>query len=181
MQHLSLLGLLALAAPALSRGVTKRAAVNDCLTEAGVPQLSPGSDEFKKSILPYNMRLPHTPAGLVLPETVEHVQDAVKCAVDNGVTVSARGGGHSYVGNGLGGEDGHLVIDVSKFKTVTVDKETGIATIGSGMLVGPVAVALFEQSGLAIPHSTGTRLVAQFLYAFFQGADEINVVWVSAA
>lgn len=172
MHHLSILGCLALVAPSLSSVVTRR---DECLTEAGVPHLDPGSEEFKKATLPYNLRMPITPAGLALPETIEQVEAAVSCAVDNGVTVSARGGGHSYISNGLGGEDGHLVIDLAKLNGTAFDAATGIATLGSGLLVGPAAVALYEEAGVGFPHSTGTRLVTHPLqqpcYVYCQGAN----------
>lgn len=166
MQHLSLVWLLLpLVSPSFSSRSIRRAAVDDCLTEAEVPQLDADSDAFSESIRPYNLRLPFTPVGLAVPETVEQVQAAVSCAVGNAVTVSAKGGGHSYVSNGLGGEDGHLVIDMGRFNTTTVDRSTGteIATVGSGLLVGEIALALYDDYGLAMAHGTCPRLVAPYI------------------
>ncbi|GFH49798.1 hypothetical protein CTEN210_06274 [Chaetoceros tenuissimus] len=52
------------------------------------------------------------PAAVVYVEDVEEVQHALKCAVDNGYKVSARGGNHSY--QGLATMDGYVVIDMGR-------------------------------------------------------------------
>ncbi|GFH49795.1 hypothetical protein CTEN210_06271 [Chaetoceros tenuissimus] len=52
------------------------------------------------------------PAAIVYVEDVEEVQHALKCAVDNGYKVSARGGNHSY--QGLATMDGYVVIDIGR-------------------------------------------------------------------
>jgi len=52
----------------------------------------------------------------------------------------------------MGGEDGHLVIDLKYFDSVRLDNETNIATVGPGTRLGNMALALFNQSGRAIAH-----------------------------
>ncbi|GFH49986.1 hypothetical protein CTEN210_06462 [Chaetoceros tenuissimus] len=52
------------------------------------------------------------PAAIVYVENVEEVQHALKCAVDNGYKVSARGGNHSY--QGMATMDGYVVIDMGR-------------------------------------------------------------------
>lgn len=76
----------------------------------------------------------------------------MKCAAAAGVPVSARGGGHSYASFGLGGSDGALVIDLAKFKTISVDS-SGKAAIGAGMRLGDIALAL-NKKGWALSHGT---------------------------
>ena len=66
--------------------------------------------------------------------------------------MNARSGGHSYAGYGLGGANGHLIIDLSKFRGVEVDNTTGTAIVGAGNRLGDVAIALFDQAGRALPH-----------------------------
>ena len=44
----------------------------------------------------YNLDYPVTPAAIVYPESADQVAASVKCAVDQGVKVQARSGGHSY-------------------------------------------------------------------------------------
>ncbi|KAK2765985.1 hypothetical protein FQN54_007500 [Arachnomyces sp. PD_36] len=139
---------------ALAIPTAKLSAVNACLNSTDVPWLKPGSEKFEDAIEPFNARLDFVPAALALPETVKQVQAAVACGVKNEVTVSARCGGHSYASHGLGGEDGHLVIDMKKFNTTSVDPDTGIATVGSGLRTGVVAQAIFDDSERAISHGT---------------------------
>jgi len=58
---------------------------------------------------------------------------------------------HSYIANGLGGANGLLVVDLSELKDITVDLDTGIATIGTGNRLGDIVLALNEY-GLGLPH-----------------------------
>ncbi len=44
----------------------------------------------------YNLDYQFTPAAIVFPKTANQVADAVKCAVESGVQVQPRSGGHSY-------------------------------------------------------------------------------------
>lgn len=123
-----------------------------CLAAASVPQDIPGTANFTRDIVPYNLRLPFTPVALAIPSTVAQVQAAVSCAASFDVTVSPRSGGHSYASHDLGGEDGHLVIDLKLFNTISVDSTTDVATIGPGARLGNVALGLFNQGGRAISH-----------------------------
>jgi len=52
-----------------------------------------------------------------MPSTVAQVQAAVSCAALLGVAVSPKSRGHSYASHDLGGEDGHLMIDL-KLSTI---------------------------------------------------------------
>lgn len=126
--------------------------VVSCLTKANVPQAIPGTANFTQSIVPFNLRLPFTPVALAIPSTLAQVQSAVSCAAKNGVKVNPRSGGHSYASHSIGGEDGHLVVDLKLFNTVNVDSTTNIASVGPGARLGNLAISLFNQGGRAIPH-----------------------------
>ena len=141
------------AATALGSSHVKRSALTDCLSSAKVPQALPGTSGFTQGIKPFNMRLQYTPAALAQPTTVQEVQAAVSCAASLGIKVSPKSGGHSYASHGLGGEDGHLCIDMRKFTAVSIDS-AGIASIGPGGRLGNVATALYNQGKKAISHGT---------------------------
>lgn len=81
-----------------SESLSKRATVLDCLTQRNVPirLISSSSSDFAQRSKTYNLRLQWTPAVIVLPTTVQHIQDAVVCAGQNGIKVQAKSGGHSY-------------------------------------------------------------------------------------
>ena len=129
-------------------------ALTDCLTSSSVPQLVSSDTKFASAIKPFNLRLPFTPVAVAQPTTVSQVQAAVACGVSQNVTITPKSGGHSYASHGIGGEDGHLVVDMKYWTNVTVDTATNIATIGVGSRLGNVAQALFNQGGRAISHGT---------------------------
>lgn len=132
----------------------KRAAIDDCLTSAGVPTDARGSTAWSQDVAPFNQRVPYTPVAIVVPSSVAHVQAAVSCAAKIGVKVNPKSGGHSYASFGLGGENGHLVVELDRLNTVTVDSTTNIATIQAGARLGHVATALYSQGKRAISHGT---------------------------
>lgn len=57
----------------------------DCLGNASVPVSLLSSPDFAELAQPFNLRLPYTPAVIVLPSTARHVSDAVRCACKFGV------------------------------------------------------------------------------------------------
>ncbi|KAF2687499.1 Glucooligosaccharide oxidase [Lentithecium fluviatile CBS 122367] len=134
--------------------LSKRAALDDCLKTALVPTLASGSADYTQSIKPFNNRVTFKPAAYAVPTTVKHVQDAVACGAANNILVTAKSGGHSYGSHGLGGEDGHLIVDMRNFKSVTVDAASNTAVIGTGGRLGDVATALYNQGKKAIAHGT---------------------------
>ncbi len=126
--------------------------VVQCLTMSTVPQALPGTPEFAKFSSPHNLRLQFTPVAIAVPRTVSHVQAAVACGRNHGVKVNARSGGHSYASHGIGGEDGHLIVDLRRLNQVVVDTDTNIATVGPGAKLGNMAIQLDVQGKRSIPH-----------------------------
>lgn len=157
-QSLPILAGSALASPA--NAIAKRAAIDDCLKSAGVPVDARGSNDWNQDVAPFNQRLPFTPAAIVVPSSVQHVQAAVSCAAKVGVKVNPKSGGHSYASFGLGGENGHLVVELDRMNKVTVDQKTYVATIQAGARLGHVATALYAQGQRAISHGTCPGYVA---------------------
>jgi len=153
----TLFSLLLAAAPihgAAVSDIQKRTALTGCLTAASVPQNLPGSADFTQAIKPFNLRIPFTPIAVAVPTTVAQVQAAVACGVTNNATISPKSGGHSYASHGLGGENGHFMIDMKMFNSVTVDATTGIASVGPGGRLGNIASSLFSQGQRAFSHGT---------------------------
>jgi len=132
----------------------KRAALDTCLSTAGVPIFTSGSGDYTQALKPFNLRVTFKPAAYAVPVTVKHVQDAVACGAANNVRVTAKSGGHSYASHGLGGEDGHLIVDMRNFKDVVVDQTAKTAVIGTGGRLGDVATALYKQGKQAMSHGT---------------------------
>lgn len=132
----------------------RRAAIDDCLTKASVPVDKAGSANWTADTKPFNSRLQYTPAAVAVPVTIPQIQAAVNCGRTTGLRVTAKGGGHSYASSGLGGENGHLVIQLDRMFNVTLNKTTNVATVQPGARLGHVANELFKQGGRAI--SAGT-------------------------
>jgi hypothetical protein len=57
----------------------------DCLLVKNVPISLISSPNFVQLAQPYNLRLPYTPAVIVLPTTPQHISDAVLCAGKSGI------------------------------------------------------------------------------------------------
>ncbi|KAM5350374.1 hypothetical protein ACJ41O_006879 [Fusarium nematophilum] len=131
----------------------KQAALEFCLAEASVPFAARNSTEWVQDTKPHNLRLTYTPAAVAIPTSIKHIQDAVTCGRENGVRVSAKGGGHSYGSFGFGGEDGHLVIVLDTMDKVTLNKDQS-CNVQAGARLGHVAYELFNLNHRAISHGT---------------------------
>jgi FAD/FMN-containing dehydrogenase len=132
----------------------KQAALSACLSASSVPISAPGTTDWKLDASPYNLRLNYTPVAISVPTSREHVQNAVACAAKLGIRANAKCGGHSYGSFGLGGEDGHLTIELDRMNEVVLDSTTGIAKVQGGARLGHVASELWKQGKRAISHGT---------------------------
>ncbi|KAI1329037.1 Glucooligosaccharide oxidase [Xylariaceae sp. FL0255] len=152
------LGLLSLLSLTRTAASFSPPSLQDCLTASSIPLDTPDSVFWNLDILPFNSLLPYTPAAVAVPTSTPQIQAAIACGVASGYKVSARCGGHSYGSYGLGGEDGHLVIQLDRMYTVTLDMsngtQRGIATAGPGTRLGHLASELWTQGGRAIAHGT---------------------------
>lgn len=90
-----------------------------------------------------NLRFHYHPRAIVYPKTAEEISQSIKCAVNHGnVAVVARSGGHSFGGEGSGGQDGALIIDMLHFDQVELRGETAI--VGAGVRLGDVVKELWK-------------------------------------
>ncbi|CEH16215.1 6-hydroxy-d-nicotine oxidase [Ceraceosorus bombacis] len=127
-----------------------------CLSKTGAQIDYPGSNAYNSESFSENSSIkPYQPAIIVTPANAQQAASALKCAANEGgkTKVVAKSGGHSYAGYSLGGQDGSLVISLSKLETLTVDKSAKTARVGAGNRLGPMAQALGE-AGFALPHGT---------------------------
>ncbi|ACQ81908.1 FAD linked oxidase domain protein [Beutenbergia cavernae DSM 12333] len=88
------------------------------------------------------------PAYVLRPTNEAEVQAGVRFAVDAGLPLAVRGGGHAFAG--FGTVDDGVVIDLGHLAQVEVlDADRGLVRIGGGATWGQVAAALGPR-GLAI-------------------------------
>ncbi|TLD09953.1 hypothetical protein PgNI_06467 [Pyricularia grisea] len=142
------------ACTALASPLSKIALLDNCLSAAEVPIDAPGSPDWLLDSTTFNLRLNYTPAAIATPTTIPQIQAAVSCAATAGLKANAKSGGHSYASFGTGGEDGHLVIQLDRMNGVSLDVDTGIATVQGGARLGRVANELYKQGKRAISHGT---------------------------
>jgi FAD/FMN-containing dehydrogenase len=116
--------------------------------------IEPGGEEYESASR--TVLAGGSPAYVLRPESVGDVQAGVRFAANAGLSLSVRGGGHSFAG--FGTNDGGVVIDLSKIESVEViDDERHLVRIGGGATWGQV-VAAMAPHGLAIS-SGDTRSV----------------------
>ncbi|CAE6520834.1 unnamed protein product [Rhizoctonia solani] len=134
----------------------RRSAFTSCLEKGGpsdtvLTPSSPGYDASRNATT--NKRLSYLPAAIAFPSKSQDVQKYVKCAAAYGVAVVGRSGGHSYASYGVGGQDGSLVIDLSKLKSISFDGQ-GNVKVQTGNRLGDIAQALWDNGQRALPHGT---------------------------
>ncbi|CAE6520828.1 unnamed protein product [Rhizoctonia solani] len=135
--------------------VERRDAFTDCLSN-GSPSgavVTPSSSNYGSARAAFNQRLSFKPAAIVFPSSPQDVQKYVNCAASAGVAVVGRSGGHSYAAYGVGGQNGALVVDLSKMKSFSING-SGVAKIQTGHRLGEVAQKLWDNGQRALPHGT---------------------------
>ena len=133
------------------------ASLTPCLSSANLRPISPTSSAYATDSLAFNRRLSYKPADIVFPTTVQQVASAVKCASDAGVKIAARSGGHSYAANGVGGQDGSLIIDLKNLNKVKVTASDQTAVFGTGIRLGDLALGLYNGGKQAMAHGKRVR------------------------
>ncbi|KAK1832255.1 glucooligosaccharide oxidase [Podospora conica] len=166
--------------------LNKRAAIDDCLSAAKVPVDARDSTGWKNDVNPFNQRLKYTPAAIAVPTTTEHIAAAVSCGVKVGLKVTPKSGGHSYASFGLGGENGHLVVQLDRMNQVTLDSATNIATVQAGARLGHVATLLYRNGKRAFSHGTcpGVGVAGHSLhggFGFSSHTHGLAVDWIESA
>jgi FAD/FMN-containing dehydrogenase len=125
-----------------------------CLDAAKTPYYVSTSKNWTTFNSPFNERLKFNPVAIAVPETAKQVQDALLCGRQSKVKVTPKSGGHSYASLGFGGEDGHLVIQLDRMNSVSLDNKTNIATVAAGTRLGHLALQLYNQGNRSISHGT---------------------------
>lgn len=148
---------------------------DDVLACITVEILTPQSgDSFTTASLAYNRRYDIHPAAITYPyvaschlthyccslrcrRTANEISMVVNCSNNAGhpVPIVARSGGHSYAALGLGGEDGSLVVDLSKLNSST-HIDDYVASVVSGVRLGDLVQSLKNAPNgpWALPHGT---------------------------
>ncbi|MGA7455077.1 MAG: FAD-binding oxidoreductase [Rhodoplanes sp.] len=94
----------------------------------------PGDPDYEDARLVHNGMIDRRPAVVVRVANAGDVMATVRYARDNGLDLSIRGGGHS--GPGFGTNNGGVVIDFSRMRSVRVDPSAMTARAEGGVTWG---------------------------------------------
>jgi hypothetical protein len=78
----------------------------------------------------WNGAIDRYPSCIVGCADAEDVSHAVRIAADHGLQMTVRGGGHNVAGRSIC--DGALLLDLSKLRQVSVNRESRVATVQGG-------------------------------------------------
>lgn len=108
----------------------------------------PGDDAYTETTTIWNGMITKRPAAVVRAGSIDDVVRTVRFAAAEGAELSIRGGGHNIAGQALA--DGGVTLDMTGFRTISVDADARIARVGAGALLGDVDRATLAH-GLAAP------------------------------
>ncbi len=94
------------------------------------PLLRPGDSPYDEARVLFNSMIDKRPALIAQSESPEDVAAAVRYAVERGLEIAVRAGGHGVAGTGL--TDGGVVIDLRRMNGAEVDPAARTITIGGG-------------------------------------------------
>jgi FAD/FMN-containing dehydrogenase len=104
-----------------------------------------GYDEAREL---WNAEIQRRPDVIVKCRSAQEVAAAVGYALEQGLEISVRGGGHNTAGLAVG--DGGMMIHLGPLDHVHVDPERRRASVGGGALIGALDRAS-QEHGLAVP------------------------------
>jgi FAD binding domain/Berberine and berberine like len=110
--------------------------------------LRPHDDEYANAHGVWNAMVARKPGLIARCADVADVQAAVRAAAGAGVLTAVRCGGHSLAG--FSTCEGGLVIDLSRLRQVSVDREARRGRFAGGCLLGSIDTAT-QKDGLVFP------------------------------
>jgi FAD/FMN-containing dehydrogenase len=111
----------------------------------------PQDPDYDAARQTFNARFSRFPEAVVVCDNTDDVQNAVRWARQEGFSLRARSGGHSYEGFSV--VDGGLVIDVGGLNEVVADASRGEAVVGAGVRMLDCYRGLWDH-GVTIPAAT---------------------------
>lgn len=131
--------------------------LESCLSSSGgFEQAYASSGDYTALTSSYNPLFSYKPLVVAVPNTESEVASIVKCvaAHEGRQKLSPKSGGHSYEAYSLGGQDGSVVIDLSRLDSIQVDQANKTAAVGAGVRLGTLAQGIWDQGKFALPHGT---------------------------
>lgn len=117
---------------------------------AGPAVVLPDDPRYGQYARGFNQRWVGTPSSIALCSDASQVRQAVQEAVDGGLRLTVRSGGHCYE-DFASGNDGGVIVDLSQMSKVWRDEETGYYGLEPGARLLDAYTTLAEQYGVTIP------------------------------
>ncbi|EEU34981.1 uncharacterized protein NECHADRAFT_78529 [Fusarium vanettenii 77-13-4] len=121
--------------------------------DAARAQFQDEPDFISKDVNYHNLNLQCEPFAVPYPKTKDEISEVLACAVKHKRKVQPRSGGRDFINQCLGGADDAIVVDLKHFNHLSVDKTTGIATVGPGNLLKDLVEGL-NNAGRFMPHGS---------------------------
>ena len=91
----------------------------------------PGYEEARSGRIFSGRVAERYPDAICIASCEEDVQSCVKFAIERGITISVRSGGHNWFSCSL--RDGGLLVDVGNLRSVEIDASRKLAVVGPGL------------------------------------------------
>jgi FAD/FMN-containing dehydrogenase len=92
----------------------------------------PSDEGYAAARRVWNAAIDRHPSAVITCADAEDVPFAVRIAADHGLPMTVRGGGHNVAGRSI--RDGTLLLDLSRLRSVSVNRESRIAAVQGGAL-----------------------------------------------
>jgi FAD/FMN-containing dehydrogenase len=116
----------------------------------GGARVFPDDSRYPTLVRGFNLRWVGSPRYVELCGDTEQVVRAVERAVDAGLRITVRGGGHCYE-DFVSGNDGGVIIDLSAMNGVYLDAETDCHVIEGGATLWDAYAQMYREYGVTIP------------------------------
>ena len=110
--------------------------------------LAPGDPDFDDARRVWNGMIDKRPCLIVQASDIGDVAPTVAFALETGLPLAIRGGGHNVAGNGT--VDGGILLDMGRLNAVEVDPDARLVRVGAGATLADIDRAT-EPFGLAVP------------------------------
>ena len=94
--------------------------------------LLPSDSAYDAARRVWNAAIDRRPSAIITCADAEDVSLAVRIAADNGLALTVRGGGHNVAGRSI--RDGVLLLDLSRLRNVSVNRESRVGAVQGGAL-----------------------------------------------
>jgi hypothetical protein len=129
-------------------GAVPKQAVDEFQSGFGGSVILPENPDYETARKVWNAMIDRHPGLIAMCSSVDDVVKAVQFAHSHDLDVAVRGGGHNIAGRALC-DDG-IVIDLSRMKAISVDKDSSVVAVQAGATLGDLDAATAPYD-LAIP------------------------------